>query len=169
MAVKIKDKLTADGQAFMRELKNLASLEVKVGYQRGDAKAEGEVDLVDIAAWNELGTYNSPPRPFLAQSVDNNKDKINSLAKGLTKKFSASPNAKKMLNGVGVGLVGIIQDTITNGDFIPNSGITVEGGWMRNKKSGKAFKVKGKGSNKPLIDTGMLRQSVRYVIKKKEK
>lgn len=50
--------------------------------------------------------------------------------------------------------------TDEDNNWQPNSPITIYGGWMRNKVSGKPIYIKGKGSDKPLIDTGSLRSSV---------
>ena len=46
---------------------------------------------------------------------------------------------------------GIVQKTIKEGSFVPNAPST----------------IRKKGSDKPLIDTGRLRQSVNYHIKPK--
>ena len=75
----VTDRYTPEGRRFMKELKELAKLEVRVGYQHGKKKhkpssAGGkEVDMCDIAAWNELGTETIPSRPFLRDSVDKHK------------------------------------------------------------------------------------------------
>ena len=50
---------------------------------------------------------------------------------------------------------------------LSDDGITVEGGWMWNGIAHKPFKVKGKGSSTPLIDTGSLRSSITHVIEGK--
>lgn len=50
--------------------------------------------------------------------------------------------------------------TDSDNNWQPNSPITIYGGWMRNKVTGKPIYIKGKGSDKPLIDTGALRQSI---------
>ena len=44
-----------------------------------------------------------------------------------------------------------------------NSDITVFGGWVKNA-NGKSFYVKGNGSDEPLIDTGTMRNSIRYEV-----
>ena len=46
----------------------------------------------------------------------------------------------------------------------PNSPLTVEGGWMYNRKARKAVYVKGKGFNKPLFDTGTLYDAFGYEV-----
>jgi hypothetical protein len=53
---------------YIRELRELAGLEVVVGFQRGEFTEE-EADMVDVAAWNEIGTKRGiPSRPFLRQA-----------------------------------------------------------------------------------------------------
>ena len=151
MAVKITDKMTNDGKKFQKMLKELAEKQVRIGYQRGDATDEEGVDYCDIAMWNELGTERSPSRPFLRKSVDENEDKIKSFMSNQAKKLTKGASAEQILKEVGIFQKDLIQEKITEGDFVPNAPSTI-----RQKKS-----------SKPLIDTGRMRQSVNYVIKKK--
>ena len=60
-------------------------------------------------------------------------------------------SAEQVLKEIGIFQKDLIQEKITEGSFTPNAAST----------------VRKKGSNKPLIDTGRMRQSVNYVIKKK--
>ena len=163
-----RDKITSEGKKFFKQIEELKKLQVRVGFQHGeDSGADGKADLVDIAAWNELGTEYIPSRPFLRQSVDNNGAQIAATCKKLIAAIvKGEATARDALQTIGVMQKRIIQKTIRDGDFEPNAPITVEGGWMR--RGGKAFYVKGKGSPAtPLIDTGRLRQSVSFVIKEK--
>ena len=73
--------------------------------------------------------------------------------------------AEKALQAIGTMQVGLIENELKTGNFEPNAPITIEGGWMT--RNGKAFFIKGKKSNQPLIDTGRLRQSIKYVIQAK--
>ncbi len=57
-----------------------------------------------------------------------------------------------------------VKDYMLSGDFAPNAPVTINGGWIRNRKSGKPVYIKGKGSSKPLMDTGNLQSSVTHVI-----
>ena len=59
--------------------------------------------------------------------------------------------AEKILKETGVFQVSLIQEKIENGSYEKNADATIE----------------RKGSDKPLIDTGRMRQSVHYVIEKK--
>jgi len=76
MSVNVRDTVTSDGRRFERMLRELAEKEVRVGFQQGENSDGRGVDMVDIAAWNELGTEHSPARPFLRKSVDENEAKI---------------------------------------------------------------------------------------------
>ena len=81
----------------MAELDKLKELAAYVGFQSGTPAKEREgesvvdssVDLLDVALWNELGTATAPSRPFLRQSVDNNKDKINAFCQAQLKALRA--------------------------------------------------------------------------------
>lgn len=66
------DRITAEGRRFFEQIEELKKLQVRVGYQRGEEQNDGGMDLVDIAAVNEVGTDTIPARPFMRQSVDNN-------------------------------------------------------------------------------------------------
>ena len=147
MAVKIKEKVTADGKKFQKMLEDLNKLEVRIGIQQGAGSEDG-VDLVDIAMFNELGTVHIPSRPFLRDSVDAHSPEINAFLQSMRTQLV---KAEDVLKKIGVFQKGSIQKEIVNGNFVPNSPET----------------IRRKGSDKPLIDTGRMRQSINYVIQEK--
>lgn len=151
MAVKITDRETESGKKFRKMLEELKKLEVRVGFQSGEGTEENDVDICDIATWNELGTEHSPSRPFIRQSVDNNAAKINNLLQSEKKKLTNGTSAEQILKEIGIFQKGLIQREIVSGEFEANAEST----------------IKKKGSSKPLIDTGKMRQSVNYVIREK--
>ena len=151
MGVKVTDRMTADGKKLQEMLKVLVEKEVRVGFQAGKATEEDGTDICDIAAWNELGTVHIPARPFLRQSVDDNVSKINSFLQSKKKDLVRGVSAEQVLKEIGIFQKDLIQEKITEGNFTPNAEST----------------VKKKGSSKPLIDTGRMRQSVNYEIKSK--
>lgn len=151
MGAKVKDRMTPDGIKFQKMLKELADKEVRIGFQHGKATEEDGTDICDVAAWNELGTVNMPSRPFLRKSVDENEGKINSFLKSKKKDLIRGVSAEQVLKEIGIFQKDLIQEKITDGSFAPNAEST----------------VKKKGSSKPLIDTGRMRQSVNYEIKQK--
>lgn len=150
MAGKVRDSLTPDGIKFQKMLKELAGLEVRIGFQHGEVTEDG-TDICDIAAWNELGTEHIPSRPFLRMSVDENVDKINHFLQMQKSALLSGKDAEQILKEIGLFQKDLIQEKITEGTFVPNADITIQ----------------RKGSDKPLIDTGRMRQSVNYVIKRK--
>ena len=146
------DKLTASGKKFFKEVEELKKLDLSVGFQHGENTTDDGVDIADVALWNEVGTANIQPRPFLRQSVDNNTAKINSMCKAQVKGIaSGQKTAKDALQALGVMQKALIQSSIRDGDFTPNADATIE----------------KKGSDKPLIDSGQMRQSVNFTIKAK--
>lgn len=147
------DKLTPQGKQFYAEVRKLQQMMVHVGYQLGDETSEDETaDLCDIAAWNELGTSEIPSRPFMRDSVDNHAEKINAfLQQQLRLLAQGKTTAEQIYKSIGVFQKGLVQKEIVYGDFEPNAPST----------------IKRKKSDKPLIDTGKMRQSVNFVIKKK--
>ena len=151
MNVKVTDRLTPEGRRFMQQIKELSELEVRIGFQQGEAQEDDGTDICDIAAWNELGTANIPSRPFLRKSVDENEQAINDFLKDEMAMLKNGTSAEQILKEIGIFQKGLIQEKIRNGDYVPNAVST----------------IRKKGSAQPLIDTGRMRQSVNYVIKKK--
>jgi hypothetical protein len=146
-----RDKITPKGKQFFKEIEELTKLQVRVGFQAGETTGDG-VDIVSIAAWNELGTEHIPPRPFMQQSVEKNESRIAAMCKTQLKKIlTGEATARDALQAIGVMQKGLIQAEIKNGGFAPNSPRTIA----------------KKGSAQPLIDTGRLRQSVNFVIEAK--
>ena len=145
------DKLTSEGKKFFKEIEELAKLELRVGFQRGE-KDDNGADIADVAMWNELGTVNMPPRPFLRQSVDTNETTIKTMCQSQLKAIaSGKRTAQEALQIIGDLQKSLIQNTILNGEFESNADAT----------------VKKKKSDRPLIDTGRMRQSVNFVIQAK--
>ena len=153
---KVTDNWTPEGQRFMKELRELAELEVRIGYQRGEKAVssdndESRADLVDIAMWNELGTVHIPSRPFMRDSVDKHIAAINHVLTAQRDALLNGASAREILGTVGLFQQDLIQTEIEQGDFVANADST----------------IKKKGSDKPLIDTGTMKNSVHYQIVKK--
>lgn len=151
MASRIRDTLTPEGEQFYRMLAELADKEVRIGFQHGEASEDDGTDICDIAAWNELGTEHIPSRQFLRKSVDENEGKINQFLQAEARSLASGKTAETLLNEIGNFQKSLVQEKITEGSFAPNAEST----------------IRRKGSSKPLIDTGRMRQSVNYVIKRK--
>lgn len=145
------DRLTPEGRRFFAQIEKLKKLEVQVGYQAGSATDDNGVDMTDIAMWNELGTSRAPARPFLRKSVDENTSEIKNMCAAQLKKLVNGGTAEQSLRALGVYQKGLIQEKIKNGSFQENAEST----------------IRQKGSDKPLIDTGRLRQSADFIVRNK--
>ena len=144
------------------ELGKLCKQRVKVGVQTGDKEKDGTL-LADVAFWNEFGTEKIPARPFMRTAFDNNKSQLQSAMKTQACKILTGDTASRVLERVGNYYEGITKRTITATKWTPNAHVTIYGGVIRTK-SGKFIRIRGKKSSQPLIDTGKLRQSIRYVV-----
>lgn len=165
----VRDQWTADGKRFMRELEDLTRLKVCIGYQASDgehkamkqdgkrrkkgktSKKDKSISNLDVAMWNELGTSRSPSRPFMRNSIDNHTDVIRAAAGAQIKQLAAGASARAVLESMGAIQKGLMQREITEGRFVANASSTI----LRKK------------SDRPLVDTGQMRQSIHFVIKPK--
>lgn len=144
------DDLTPEGKKYFDQLAKLAKSEVQVGFQSGETNEDG-VSYAEIAAFNELGSSNTPPRPFMKQSFENHQDELQEACDKVNNTLANGGTVESALETLGVTAKGIIQQEIVDGDFAPNAPST----------------IKAKGSDKPLIDTGRMRQSVNFVVKER--
>lgn len=156
MSGNVTFRLNSAGKALCKQIDKLKKDQVFIGFPEGKTVHTGSTgestDMTLIAAYNEFGTSSTPARPFLKQTIDGNQDKIKAMCKKAAKDVADGKSAEQCLEQLGAFGVGLVQETIANGSFAPNSPQT----------------VKKKGSDKPLIDTGQMRQSVHYIIRKKE-
>lgn len=143
--------LTPEGKRYFRELEKLASLEIQVGFQSGENTYEDGTDLVDVAAYNEYGSSDTPARPFMKQSFENHEAELQKACDQVNAELSCGGTAEGALKTLGVFAKALVQEEIVEGSFEPN----------------KPSTIKKKGSDRPLVDTGTMRQSVNYVIKKR--
>ena len=123
---------------------------LSVGFFKGQMRKSGNKDIpqAQIVYWNEFGTDDGkiPPRPFMRLSIEkNNKKWLNFTKKAL---LNNNLDFKKAINQLGLLMVGDIQKEITDLKTPPNAEST----------------IKKKGSSNPLIDTGLMRNSVKHKI-----
>jgi HK97 gp10 family phage protein len=115
---------------------------------RGRIKS-GKALLADVAAFNEFGTSTIPSRPFMAQTFDQNISQTrNFIAQEYGKVLDRKQSISQGLYKIGIFYQSKTQDQMVKGNFAPN----------------KAATVRAKGSSRPLIDTGRLRQSINFEV-----
>lgn len=163
-------KYTVEGQAAINEIRKLCKLEVCAGFQAGTSEVDG-AQVVDVAYFNHFGTHTPdgsvyiPARPFM-DAIKNHKTEFDAFTVSvLQQMITGSIDSQTALDKIGSHAKSLIQMEIRDGSWAPNSGITVNGGWITNPWCGKPVHIEGKGSTKPLIGTGHMRQSVTYVLR----
>lgn len=105
--------------------------------------------VAEIASYNEYGTDKIPPRPFLRNTVAQNKAKWRKIAKDYL--FKTNFNTELTLNVVGEVMKDDIVNSIRNFDTPPNAKSTIA----------------KKGFDAPLRETGLLLQSIDYELVEK--
>lgn len=140
--------------------KDLDGVVVKVGVQakdkavrrgKGGSIRNTDQPLAVIAAIHEFGLGDMPQRSFLRSAYDENLPVIDKMIQRVANGAVFGLGTNAALNRLGNVVQGMVQRKIVDGPFVPNSPAT----------------IKRKKSSKPLIDTGHLRQSIRYVIERK--
>ncbi len=140
------DKLLEDLAGIGSEPHVLAGIRQQEGEE---IESGDDINLATIAAINEFGAGSVPSRPFLRSTVDKNQKKYAGLLeKAITNAVDGKATVEEGLELLGLHAVRDIQRTIRDNDFDANAPATIE----------------AKGSSKPLIDTGRLRQSIDFEI-----
>lgn len=142
--------MTPEGKRYFAKLKQLAEMEVAVGFQGDGGDYEGGASVAEVAAYNELGTSDTPARPFMRNSFENHESELRAACERVNQIIASGGSLEEALNQLGVVAKALIQEEIVDGEFEPNAAST----------------IKKKGSDKPLIDTGTMRQSVTYVVRR---
>ncbi|HDR0997899.1 hypothetical protein K7G92_000663 [Pasteurella canis] len=103
-------------------------------------------NMASLAAVLEFGNDHIPERPFLRQTLNDNREKYVSMFVNLFKK---GVEPEKIYEQLALIAQADVQENIVRGNWVPNNPKT----------------IKRKGSSKPLIDTGKLRQSIKGVVR----
>jgi len=130
---------------IVTNFKKLSGVTIKIGIQAdaGSNQVTGE-KVVDYAYLNEFGTNKIPQRSFIRSTFDEqNKNWYKAAAD-----INITGNILADLKKIGVQATNDITKKIDTTYYPPNS----------------PFTIAKKGSSKPLIDTGQMRASVKYVI-----
>lgn len=135
---------------FFQRLKVFDGLEVVVGIPKeaGSQEREGGTTLAEIAATHEFGAGNIPQRSFLRATFDIHEKKYASILEKATAKVLKNANPKQALFVLGETARRDVVTRINEGIPPPNAPLTIA----------------RKGSSLPLVDTGMLRNSITAVV-----
>nr|DAU57804.1 MAG TPA: virion morphogenesis protein [Caudoviricetes sp.] len=143
-------------ESVIKEIEFLNNHYLKVGFLAIDSQKKGsnKTTILEYAIYNEFGTKSIPARPFLRNTLEFNKEKIENKIENLFNKvISGQINGITAYKELGEYVRDLIIETIdkANSWAIPLADST----------------VKKKGNNKILIDEGYLISSIRYQISTK--
>lgn len=108
--------------------------------------------VAEVAMENQYGSVskNIPARPFMSEGIVEAAKVTRPIIERLAPKIAQGKvTPAQILEHCGAPAVGAVQEKITDGDWVPNAPLT----------------VRLKGSSKPLIDTGLMRQSITYLVR----
>lgn len=109
------------------------------------AKYDDGTPVAQVVFWQEFGTAKIPMRPFMRNAIAKNTQKWGDSVKTFLIGTNDSEKALKMLGEI---MRGDIILSLTNLNTPPNAPAT----------------IKQKGSSNPLIDTGLLRNSISWEL-----
>ena len=171
--VEIVDKLKGKSKPDLElAVAILDSMALYVGIPEGSGGEDGKLTNVQLAYLHSNGSpvNNIPARPFIEPAIEQ-EEVMSKMAAMFGQAFEAAIEGDAGAAEIALAKAGIygrnaVREYMGTGALQENAEITITGGWMRNKVSGKPVYVHGKGYNNPLIRTGALRDSVTYVIAK---
>lgn len=163
----------------LRRYSEVRDLLVEAGFpgelrsEPADGEAANPPSVLQVAVWNEFGTRTAPARPFMRQTLTRHATVLrNELARALLEYGrQRGPSVDRIGARLGVMLRGAIQETIRGGDFRDNADLTK---MIKGSRPRKTFReaiaalAAGEpvpGGTRPLIDTGQMRQSVRWRVR----
>lgn len=144
------------GQGVSRRLREIQQQlsdkqRVYVGLPQGSGTSEDGQSLIEIGAIHEFGAKHIPERSFLRVPLRASQKEFASAFKRIMPKVAnGDMTMPQALEQIGAKAASVSQEAISAGIEPANAEST----------------VKRKGSSKPLIDTGRLRQAVTWVVRR---
>ncbi len=114
---------------------------------RGTPRAA--VPVAQAAFWNQFGTKRSPARPFFTAMIEEHSPRWGESLAYLAKAHNY--DGKKMMTNMGIGIQSQLVSSIRDWSDPPNAAST----------------ARIKGFNKPLVDEGIMQNSVGYEVTNK--
>jgi hypothetical protein len=144
-------------KGYKKTLNNAADMKkagVDVGIFASDGaeakKGSPDLTLIEVAVFNEFG-LGVPERSFIRGYVDEKENETKELVRKLAERILAGKMTKdQALDLLGLKVQGGMQKRIADGIEPANAPSTIA----------------RKGSSTPLIDTGQLRSSITYKVRK---
>ena len=147
MQVKVN---STGGKGIKKLFSRLEKGTVDVGILAGEGKHEdSDLTVAEVGFYHEFGTVRSPERSFIRSTINGQAKDIKKVARAqYAKVLNGNATIEQGLGILGAYTAGLIQETFTSNDWTPNTERT----------------IRAKGSSKPLINTGQLRQSISFKV-----
>jgi len=139
---------------IIKKLESCDSKVVAVGFPAGHfgSYPNGE-SVAQVAGWNVYGTATIPKRDFMGMAEGPIKQSTSAVFSAIDSGKLNESAVTSLLNAAGNVAVSEIKKAIVDLDDPPNA----------------ESKIAKKGFNNPLIETGLMLQSVTYVIRDRKK
>ena len=144
-------------KVVMKNLKKLKNYKLTIGWF--DAKYEDGTPVEQVAMIQEFGApeRNIPPRPFMRPAkMEHEQEWKEQLAKAMKKVHTGRVNQEEALEELGETIVKDIKQAIMNVTVPPLKADTI-----------KNRRRKGNYSEKPLIDTRRMFDTLKFEVKRK--
>lgn len=138
-------------QNYAQTIDDVKNKAIYVGLPKEKATKtyEDGASIIEIGAIHEFGIDNIPQRSFLRVPFAENKKEIDAF---IQKRFEMS--GKEIAHMKALEQIGVFAEGISKRSFVKN-----------NWKANSPYTIARKGSSKPLIDTGNLRNSITSVVR----
>lgn len=153
MSVKVTRKNPGWLRSLIGEYRTIAGKEIACGFPKGTAQAYPDGEQVATVAAQHVFGIGVPQRDFMTYSAPDVEKKSKPLLEKIVKLTNRGETqaVPALMEGAGLAGAAAIKNGIVDGEYTPNSLATIA----------------AKGSDKPLIDTGHMVQSVTYAIRDK--
>lgn len=145
--LEVKEDLLSE---YLSKLIQMDGTVVSYGYYSEDTHKPSGQPMGTIAYWLEEGTKHIPSRPFMYQSFSEHQMQSRGFKKAVKDYLYNNKGWELSFSAVGKEGKRLVKEIIEQGDFQPNSPVTVA----------------IKGSDSPLIDTGYLKNNAKYKVEK---
>lgn len=135
-------------QRITRELQRARVTEVVIGVQEGSVN--GNESIAQYAMFNEYGTSRTPARSFMRSTFD---AKVAELRQDMDARYGQML-AGEMTVRKALGLVGLKHQD----DIQTKIGSNIQ-------PANSPYTISQKGSSRTLIDTGAMKNSIRYIVR----
>ncbi len=151
----VKVKVRKDNtKQLLKKLESMKRLDLLVGVPQEETEREdNEITNAQLMFIHSEGSpaHNIPPRPVIEMTLKEEKEKISEKFKKALNVVVKGGDPRTELEKLGIYVVNKIKAKFGSEDLAPLQPAT----------------IKAKGSDRPLIDTGQLRDSITYVVRKK--